>query len=66
MSKPALDLLGQADGDRAFILWLGRRLHGMFGHVADEPIPDSFLQILRSIDDTSDEADCGRGVRPQS
>nr|WP_220789802.1 NepR family anti-sigma factor [Gluconacetobacter johannae] len=57
---------GQADGDRAFILWLRHRLRGMFGHVADEPIPDNLLHILRNPDDTSDEAGCDRAVRPQS
>ncbi|CAP54705.1 NepR family anti-sigma factor [Gluconacetobacter diazotrophicus] len=47
---------GPADGDHAFTLWLGRRLHGMYGDVAREPIPDSLLQIVRNIEDkdTSD------------
>lgn len=35
-------------GDTPFDLWLDRGLRTLYGNVADEPIPDDLLRLLKS------------------
>ncbi len=38
---------------------IGRELRRFYDGVAEEPIPDDFLELIRKIDDTDDDGEGG-------